>query len=188
METAVKIDYHGMEPSDSIHNRVAELVVKLEGVFGRITSCHVGVKAPSQHHRQGGPYEVSVQLALPGGREVNVRRTPKLDQRHTDPLFAVNDAFRRARRQMQDQVRRMQAQVKTHDPQPVGTVARFDPATGYGFIEAQDGREVYFHQNSVIDAPIRDIAAGTRVTFVEEIGEKGPQASTVHIMGKHRMR
>jgi cold shock CspA family protein len=70
----------------------------------------------------------------------------------------------------------------------MGTVARFDPATGYGFIEAGDGHEVYFHKNSVIDAPVRDIVAGTRVTFVEETGEKGPQASTVHIMGKHKMR
>jgi cold shock CspA family protein len=186
VQTAVRIDYHGMEASESIHNRVAEHVERLEHLFSGITACHVGVKAPSNHHRQGGPYEVSIRLALPGGREVKVRRTPKLDERHADALFAVNDAFRRARRQLQDQVRRMQSHVKAHEPQPAGTVARFDQEAGYGFIEAGDGHEVYFHKNSVIDAG--DIAAGTRVTFVEEIGEKGPQASTVHILGKHKMR
>jgi cold shock CspA family protein len=70
----------------------------------------------------------------------------------------------------------------------VGTAAPFDPVTGYGFIEAGDGHEVYFHRNSVIDAPVLDTVSGTRVAFVEEIGEKGPQASTVHIVRKHKMR
>ena len=32
------------------------------------------------------------------------------------------------------------------------------------------------------------LAAGTRVTFAEEAGEKGPQASTVKLLGKHAMR
>ena len=188
MQTAVKIDYHGMEPSESIHNRVAEHVERLEHLFSGITACHVGLKAPSEHHRRGGPYEVSIRLALPGGREVEVRRTPKLDERHGDLLFAVNDAFRRARRQLQDQVRRMQSQVKVHEHQPAGKVLSFDQATGYGFIRAEDGHDVFFHKNSVVDAPIGKIAAGLPVTFAEEIGEKGPQASTVHILGKHKMR
>jgi cold shock CspA family protein len=177
-----------MEPNESVHDRVAEHVQKLEDLFGGITSCHVGLRAPSEHHRTGGPYEVSIKVALPGGREVEVRRTPKLDERHADLSFALDDAFRRARRQLQDQVRRMQDRVKTHEPQSAGTVTRFDHNTGYGFIQAGDGHEVYFHKNSLLGAPISDIAPGIHVTFAEEIGEKGPQASTVHILRKHKMR
>jgi phage shock protein A len=37
------------------------------------------------------------------------------DQRHADVNFAINDAFKRARR-LQDQVRRLQGHVKTHEP------------------------------------------------------------------------
>jgi hypothetical protein len=46
---------------------------------------------------------------LPDGREVNVGRTPKRDERHANLEFAVNDVFRRARRQLQDHSRRLQA-------------------------------------------------------------------------------
>ena len=38
------------------------------------------------------------------------------DQRHADVNFAINDAFKRARRRLQDQVRRLQGHVKTHEP------------------------------------------------------------------------
>jgi hypothetical protein len=53
-------------------------------------------------------YEVNIRVALPDGREVNVERTAQADERHADLDFAVNDAFRRAQRQLQDQVRQLQ--------------------------------------------------------------------------------
>ena len=123
MQTAVKIDFFGAEPSQVVQRLIADHVAKLEHVYGGITACHVGLKVRSDRHRKGGPYEVSVHMALPNGREVNVRRTPQLDERYTNVLFAVNDAFRRARRQLQDQVRQLQASTKAHEPQPIGTVA-----------------------------------------------------------------
>jgi cold shock CspA family protein len=82
----------------------------------------------------------------------------------------------------------MRGQVKTHEEVPSGRVKSFDPDEGYGFIEAADGHEVYFHRNSVIDGTANQIQPGLRVTYVEEIGEKGPQASTVHVPGKHKAR
>jgi cold shock CspA family protein len=62
-----------------------------------------------------------------------------------------------------------------------------DAAGEFGFLEAADGHEVYFHKNSVLDGYDK-LAIGTRVVFAEEQGEKGPQASTVKLPGKHRMR
>lgn len=67
------------------------------------------VKAPSQHHQKGGLYEVHVRLELPDGREVNVERTPTADERHADLIFAIDDAFKHARRQLQDQVSALRA-------------------------------------------------------------------------------
>jgi cold shock CspA family protein len=89
---------------------------------------------------------------------------------------------------LQDQVRRLQGHTKQHDGQPIGTVTRLDPSGEFGFLEAADGHELYFHRNSVLDDGFRKLAAGTRVTFAEEAGEKGPQASTVKLLGKHGMR
>jgi cold shock CspA family protein len=54
-----------------------------------------------------------------------------------------------------------------------------DIAEGYGFIEASDGREIYFHRNSVLGDGFDDLEVGATVTFNEEQGERGPQASTV---------
>ena len=146
------------------------------------------LKAPGGHHRTGGLYEVNIRLALPDGREVNVDRTPKADERHSNLSFAINDAFKRARRQLQDQVRELQGQVKQHASPPVGTVVQLDPLGEFGLLESSDGEEIYFHRNSVLNDDYSRLAVGSRVTYAEEMGEKGPQASTVKLMGKHSLR
>ena len=71
---------------------------------------------------------------------------------------------------------------------PIGTVVRLDPSGEFGFLESNDGQEIYFHRNSVLDDAFARLAVGSRVTFAEELGEKGPQASTVKLLGKHGLR
>lgn len=111
METPVRIDFQGATLNPHVQQSVATHIAALEKRFGRITACRVAVSAPSGHHRTSGQYEVTVHLALPGGREVNIDRTVKADERFADPAFAVNDAFKRARRRLQDEVRRMRGGV-----------------------------------------------------------------------------
>ncbi len=93
--------------NEHIQQSVVQHIAQLEKRFGRITACRVAVAEPSAHHHSGGQYAVAVHLALPDGREVNIDRTARQDERFADPAFAVNDAFKRARRRLQDQVRRM---------------------------------------------------------------------------------
>lgn len=188
MQTPVQIDFQGMDPNPRTRQAIAEHVERLEQRCGRVTACRVVLKAPGEHHRTGGQYEVNIRLSLPDGREVDVSRTPTADERHSDLSFAINDAFKRARRRLQDQVRRMQGQVKQHEGQPVGTVARLDGPGEFGIIQAADGQEIYFHRNSVLDGAFGKLQVGTRVAYVEEAGEKGSQASTVRMLGKHGMR
>jgi cold shock CspA family protein len=64
-------------------------------------------------------------------------------------------------------------------------VSKLFPDEGYGFLETPDGREVYFHRNSVLGADFDRLSIGTEVRFAEEEGEKGLQASTVTVVGKH---
>lgn len=188
MQTPVEIDFQGMDASPELHTAIAEHVAKLEQRYGRVTACRVVLKGPGGHHQMGGLYEVNIRLALPDGREVNVDRTAQADERHSDVTFAINDAFKRARRQLQDHARELQGQVKHHEGTPSGTVVRLDPSGEFGFIETSDGGEIYFHRNSVLDGAFSHLAVGTRVTFAEEVGEKGPQASTVKLLGKHSLR
>lgn len=188
MQTPVEIDFQGVDAAADTRAAIAKHVDELEQRCGRITAGRVVLKGPGGHHRTGGLYEIAIRLALPDGREVNIGRTPQNDERYSDLNFALNDAFKRARRQLQDMVRRMQGQVKQHDGPPVGTVSELDPLGEFGFIETGDGREIYFHRNSVLNGDFRDLTVGSRVSFVEEAGEKGPQASTVKLMAKHSLK
>jgi len=115
METPLQIDLEGIDARPDIRAEIDKHVAQLEERSGRITAGRVVVKAPSGHHRTGGPYEITIHLSLPEGREVNIGRTPQDDERYADIDYALNDAFKRARRQLQDEVRKMQGQVKHHE-------------------------------------------------------------------------
>ena len=188
IQTPVELEFQDLAATPEIRKTIDAHVEQLEQRYGRITACKINIKGPGSRHQTGGLNHVSIRLALPDGREVNVGRTPKADERHADLAFAINDAFKRARRQLQDQARRLQAQVKAHAEQPTGTVVRIDPAGEFGFLKSGDGEEVYFHRNSVLDGGFAALSVGSRVSFCEEIGEKGPQASTVKLLGKHALR
>jgi cold shock CspA family protein len=188
METPVQIDFQGTDASPAMRALIVEYLNDLESRFGRITAGRIVIKAPGRRHRSGGLLDVNIHLSLPNGREVKVSRTPQNDERYSDPEFAIGDAFKRARRQLQDNVRRMQGQVKSHEEAPIGTVTKIDDERGFGFLESSDGREIYFHGNSVLNGGFRKLTVGTRVVFSESMGEKGPQASTVKLLGKHGLR
>ena len=188
MQTPVEIDFQGMKGSEKLRTSIINHVDGLEERFGRITACRVALKGPSEHHRKGTPYEISIRLLLPQGREIDIARTSFADERLADIDFAINDAFKRARRRLSDQARLIRGHVKSHNGQPVATVRRVDSAAGFGFLETADGREIYFHRNSVLNNAFPHLAPGARVAFCEETGEKGPQASTVKLLGKHALR
>jgi cold shock CspA family protein/ribosome-associated translation inhibitor RaiA len=188
MQTPVEIEFQDMVASPAVQDMIAERVKKLEQLYGRITACRVVVKGPGHRHQTGGQYDINIRLALPDGYEVNIGRTPKDDERHSDLPFAVNDAFKRAGRRLQDNARRMEGMVKSHEGQPIGTVVRLDPAGEFGFLRSGDGQEIYFHRNSILDGKFSELAVGSRVMFADEIGEKGAQATTVKILGKHGLR
>ncbi len=188
MQTPPKIEFQGMTGTAQIEAAISGHVAELEQRWGRMTACRVVLKGPGQRHRKGGLYEVHIRLALPDGREVNVGRTPPADERHSDLTFAIDDAFKHARRQLQDQVRRVQGRVKHHEGPPTGTVVRIDPSGEFGFLETGDGQEVYFHRNSVLGDGFSRLQVGSRVSFAEEMGDKGAQATTVKLLGKHGLR
>ena len=112
LQTPVKIGFQGGEASQALTDMIKEEVEQLERVYGRLTSCQVTVQVPDNHHRTGF-YAVHVRLAMPGNYEVVVDQQPDNDDRLTTPQFAVNDAFRRAKRQIQDRAKKMRGETKT---------------------------------------------------------------------------
>ncbi len=116
MRTPLRVTFQGTTPSGGMRQMIDAEVDTLERFYGRMTACHVVFKVPDRHHRNGGLYEVAVHLKMPGGSTVDVDRTPRHDERYADPAFAVSDAFRRARRRLQDRARVMRHDVKNHRP------------------------------------------------------------------------
>ena len=185
MQTPLEIDFQGMDADASVRDIIARHVEELEQRSGRITAARVVLKAPGGHHRIAN-YEINIRLVLPDGREVLAGRTPDKDDRQSDLPFAINDAFKHARRQLQDAVRRMQGQVKQHEAEPTARVARLDPSGEFGFLETGDGREIYFTATacSAVSRSWRVLASPSS----RRRARRGPQASTVKLLGKHAMR
>ena len=99
METPLRLELHGIKASEHLDRLISVNLAKIEKRYGRATSCRVVVRAPNGHHRSGAPFEVSLRIALPARREINVGHAE--DGRGTDLDFAVNDAFKRALRQLE---------------------------------------------------------------------------------------
>jgi ribosome-associated translation inhibitor RaiA len=114
MKTHVELAFKGMKASAAVRQDVEKHLANLEKLYGRIISCHVTLQAPGKHHESGDAHKVNIHLALPDGRQVDISHTPQADKRHADLNFAVNDAFKRAGRRLQDEVRRMDGRIKHH--------------------------------------------------------------------------
>jgi cold shock CspA family protein len=80
-------------------------------------------------------------------------------------------------------VKVLRHEVKERHGATEGEVVKLVPSLECGFIRAADGRDIYFHANSVMNDGWKKIQVGSRVRFAEEMGENGPQASTVHLTG-----
>ncbi|MFI4976477.1 MAG: cold shock domain-containing protein [Caulobacterales bacterium] len=185
MQIPLQIDFEGgLTASEALRTRIEREVEKLERFRSDIVGCRVAVIGRSHRRRHGDLYGVRLQISVPGAADIVIDRNPPADHAHEDPFVAVRDAFLAARRRMQDRRRRQEGAVKSHETPPHGRVTRIFPDQGYGFIEASDGREIYFHQNAVVNGGFRRLQPGAEVRFAETEGEKGAQATTVHPAGK----
>ena len=77
-------------------------------------------------------------------------------------------------------------EVKAKSDAPTGRGVRLFPYEGYGFLQTADGREIYFHRNSVLRDGFARLAVGAPVRYAEEEGTRGPQASTVALLRRGR--
>ncbi len=186
MQVPLEIRFHNMEPSPAIERAIRERAAKLEQFADDITSCRVAVEAPHKHHRHGKLFAVTIDVRLPGG-EVVASRDPAAHHSHEDVYVSLRDAFRAVRRQLQDYVRERRGKVKAHETPPHGRISELNREEDFGRIATSDGRDVYFHRNSVVNADFDDLEPGDEVRFSEERGDEGPQASTVHVIGKHHV-
>jgi len=183
MQVPLEISFKGIVNTVEIENLIRSKVTKLERVCSYITSCRVAVEKRQEHQRVGNPYRVRIDMTVPPGHELVVRREPTEGDMH-DPLEVVlKRAFDAAVRRLQKLVNLQQGDVKTHpEQQAMAIVHRLFPEEGYGFLRTIDTQEeIYFHRNSVLHNHFEHLKIGMGVRYTAEVGEKGLQATTVQV-------
>ena len=197
-----QVTFHGLAHSDPLESDVLERVAWLEQFYKSIVSCRVLIELPNRHRRDGRHFRVTIELTVPNGNPIIVNHEPTLhgplkdaaaeehrkgsgtDSVHRYARVAVHEAFDVARRLLQDFARRQRDSIKSHEVPAHGVISGIWPSENYGHIQTDDG-QIYFNRASVLNDAFDELAVGTPVAFVEEKGEKGPQASTVRMLGKH---
>lgn len=174
MELQLQITARNIPLSDGVDAALRREAAKLEEFYPRITGCRILVEAGHRFSDgEVGTYVVRIDLTVPKGE------LPTTRQSHAELLTAVQRAFDAAKRQLEDYARVQRGDVGTPQPESRARVRLLFPWEGYGFLQTTDGREVYFHRNSVLNRGFDRLEVGSEVRFVEEQGEKGPQATTV---------
>lgn len=197
-----RVTFRGLAHSDALEADIRERIAWLEQFYVGIVGCRVLVEMPHRHRHDGRHFHVRIEVTVPGGAPLVVSHEPSLhaalkdveeaahrketeiESVHRYARVAVHQAFDAARRRLQDFAREQRGAVKTHELPAHGEIAEISKVDGHGFIQA-DGRQIYFSRASVLDGAFKELVVGTPVAFVEEQGEKGPQASTVRVLGKH---
>lgn len=185
MRTPLQITWRDLPVSEAIEAAIREKAAKLDEFCDDIMSCHVLIESPHRHRHKGKLYHLRIDLIVPGD-EIVIKRDPSEHATHEDIYVVIRDAFDAARRQLEDYVRRRRGDVKTHPTSRHATVFRVFPNQDHGFLRTPDGREIYFHRNSLIDVDFDHLDPGTEVHYVEEQGQQGPQAASVTVV-KHKV-
>jgi hypothetical protein len=117
------------------------MLVKPDKFYSPIMSCRIVIEVPEHRRKYGGLHHVRIDLGVPGG-ELVVKHEPSLhssaqedeektakhlevDVPHKKVDVAIRDAFRSARRQLQDYARRQRGDVKIHESQQGQVVELF---------------------------------------------------------------
>lgn len=185
----LQISFHEIRHSDSVTQIIRKKVNKLAQLYSRIVSCRVAIEPANHNHQQGNLYRVRISLRVPGHEFVVSGQNQSEKHQYEDVYVAIRDSFDALHRQLREYINQLPRRhpPHLHEAAPHGEVIRmvYEGDLGYGFLRTPDGREIYFNQNSVLDGHFNDLQVGTEVRYTEEMGEDGPQASTVEIAGRN---
>ena len=182
MQKSPSITFRNLDPSPAIEDHIRQRIQELEKYHPRIIGCIVVVIASEKKKVTGRDFEVQLTISVPGP-DIYIARTVGRSQAAEDVNLAIHEVFDAARRAIKDQEEKMNQQHVKHHPTLLhGTIDRLFEGEGYGFIKADDGREVYFERDNLTTGQWADARPDMKVRFREEMGDKGPYAMNVALM------
>jgi len=107
MQSPLEITFRGMPNSPAAEAAIHRWVARLEHVYSRIQRCAVVFEQPHRNQRHGNEFHVRIDLSVPD-RDIAVSRDSE------DAYLAISEAFRAARRQLQDFSQIQRRDVKPH--------------------------------------------------------------------------
>ena len=188
MQVPLEIAFHHIERSEQAENEIRTRVADLEKIYERLVSCRVRIDQRAKDVTGTIPPVVRIELGIPGHGEIVVSHEPDhllRKYKHPDLRSAINEAFRKAERQLLDLKQQRQGRTKEphHDSenQSLGQVADMDGGGEFGFLLTKEGGLLYFHRNSVLAGDFDQLRRGDAVYYVEDTGDTGPIASKVRV-------
>ena len=188
MQMPLEIAFHHIERSEQAENEIRTRVADLEKIYERLVSCRVRIDQRAKDVSGTIPPVVRIELGIPGHGEIVVSHEPDhllRKYKHPDLRSAINEAFRKAERQLLDLKEQRQGRTKEphHDSenQSLGQVADMDGGGDFGFLLTREGGLLYFHRNSVLSGDFDQLRRGDEVYYVEDVGDTGPIASKVRV-------
>lgn len=132
MRLPVQITWRDMAPSTAVGTKIREEAAKLEEFYDHITSCRVTIEIPRRYQNGEYQFHIRIDLTIPGAEIVvnheptlhsSLRRTEseahakgqELSAPHKDVYVAIRDAFKVARRKLQEYSHRRNGAVKHHE-------------------------------------------------------------------------
>lgn len=189
MQIPLELQFKNLPKTPELEDYIHTRADKLDHYCDHISSCRIIVDKPQNHLESGSPYRVRIDVTVPPGHELVSRREPGDGEMHEELKTVIADTFNGMERQLKKLNQRQRGEVKDHPQQQVsGIVQKIFPEEGYGIIESVEGRDVYFHRNSVLNDDFDRIEIGTGVNFMQEVGDEGLQASTVRVVAKPGVR
>ena len=188
MQTAPEVIFKDIDRSPWVEEYIAERCAHLEKFSQEITRVHVTISQEAASHRKGNRYGVMVEARLPKHHDLAVKKQKQITDMQTQLPAVINQAFSAMEKQLKKTValRRHDEKARAGDGQPHGTVEKVFGEEGYGFIRTvDDDRQFYFHRNSVLHDDFDNLTVGTEVRFTPQLGEEGPQASSVQVVARH---
>ena len=180
MQVEPEISLKGVGGAE-IKDTIAELCGKLEAVCDHIIACRIAVERPNRSVQSGSGFRVRVEVSVPPRHKLVVTSEVGDGEQHRDLEAEVHAVFDAMARRLRDLNQQQHAKVKRHNQQEVaGWIERLHD--GYGFIRTPDQREIYFHRNSVLAPDFEHLHQGDGVAFSEELGDEGPQASSLRVV------